>query len=424
MVSAFFTKLSRVFTDRALLNKVLVVLGLVAVFRVLAAIPVPGVDQAALASFFANNQFLGLLNIFSGGGLSSLSIVMLGVGPYITASIIMQLLTIMHPKVKAMYSEEGEAGRMKFTQWSRVLTIPLAIVQAISFTFLLQSQNIIPGLAPLDLVSSILVIAAGSIFLMWLGEMITEFGIGNGVSLIIFAGIVAGIPTALSQIVFSFTPDQIPGYLGFIILGLAVTYIVVLVTEAERAIPIAHARQVRGQSAARVSASTYLPIRLNQSGVIPLIFAISLLLLPQMVVNMVGFFLPAFRESSASVIAFLNDPWVFGGLYFFLVFIFTYFYTAITFEPARLSENLQKSGAFIPGIRPGPETEHFLGSVVTRTTFIGAVFLGAVAVVPFIVQGLTGLSNLIVGGTALLIAVSVVLDIVRKVDSQVSVKDY
>jgi preprotein translocase subunit SecY len=259
---------------------------------------------------------------------------------------------------------------------------------------------------------------------MWLGEMITEFGVGNGVSLIIFAGIVAGIPSMISQAAFSFTGDQIPAYLGFIVLGLAVMFAVVFVTEAERSIPIAHARQVRGQSASRASASTYLPIRLNQSGVIPLIFAISLLLLPQMVINVLGFFFPVVRESTASFISFLNNPWVFGSLYFVLVFVFTYFYTAITFEPNRLAENLQKTGAFIPGIRPGIETEQFLGSVVTRITFIGALFLGIIAVIPFIVQGVTGLSNLVVGGTALLIAVSVVLDLVRKVDSQVSVKDY
>lgn len=423
-MKTFFTKLARVFTDRALLKKLFVIFALVAVFRLLAAIPIPGVNPLQLAALFENNQFLGLLNLFSGGGFSNLSIVMLGVGPYITASIVMQLLTIMHPKVKAMYSEEGETGRMKFTQWSRTLAIPFAVIQAISFIFLLQGQNILPALDALSLISNLLIIAAGSLLLMWLGEIITEYGIGNGVSLIIFAGIVSQIPGVISQAFFTFSPEQIPSYLAFLVLGIAIIFAVVFITDAERSVPIAHARQVRGAGAEKVSAGTYLPIRLNQAGVIPLVFAISLLLLPQMVANFLGMFIPAWKVGAAAFVAFLNGPWMFGSLYFLLVVGFTYFYTAITFEPSRLAENLQKSGAFIPGVRPGPETERFLATVVTRITLVGALFLGLIAVIPFIVQALTGLNQFVIGGTALLIAVSVVLDIVRKVDAQVSVKEY
>lgn len=424
MIGSFFTKIARVFQDKAVRNKVITVLALIALFRVLASIPLPGIDLVRLEEFFSNNQFLGLLNIFSGGGLSRLSIVMLGVGPYITASIIMQLMTVISPQIKEMQSEEGEAGRLKFTQWSRILTIPFAVLQAVAFTFLLEGQNILPALTGISLATNILIAASGSILLMWIGELMTEFGIGNGVSLVIFVGIVAALPSAVSQALFSFTPSQIPAYLAFIALSLIIIFAVVLMTEAERSIPIAHARQMRGGNIDKVSASTYLPIRLNQAGVIPIIFALSLLLMPQMVANFLGFFVPSAAAGAQSFVTFLNNPWIFGGLYFVLVFAFTYFYTAITFEPARIAENLQKSGAFIPGVRPGTETEEFLGNVVTRVTLPGAIFLGVLAVIPFIVQGITGISTLVIGGTALLIAVSVVLDIVRKIDAQVSIKDY
>jgi preprotein translocase subunit SecY len=423
MFSIFLKKFSRALKDSALRNRILFILGALLVYRALATIPVPGVNTAALADFFANNEFLGLLNILSGGGLSNLSIVLLGVGPYITSSIIMQLMTVVFPQIKAMQTEEGEAGRAKFIQWSRLLTVPFAVLQGIAFIFLLQSQGILEVLTPISLIANILVVAGGSIFLMWIGELMSEYGIGNGISLIIFAGIVAALPTAISQAVFSFTPEQIPAYVGLGFVALVVTFAVVLVTEAERPVPITHAKQLRGK-AAEVGASTYLPIRLNQAGVIPIIFGLSILLVPQTIANIVVALNGPGAAFMQSVVSVLNNQWVYGGLYFFFVMVFTYFYTAITFEPKRVAENLQKSGAFIPGVRPGEQTESFLAKVATRITFPGAIFLGLIAIVPIIVQGLTGISTLVIGGTALLIAVSVILDVVRKVDAQVSLNEY
>jgi len=424
MLNQFIHKAKLAFTDKTIRGRILFVIGALALFRLLASIPIPGVDKNALISFFANNQFFGLLNIFSGGGLSQLSIVMLGVGPYITASIIMQLATIIFPQVKQAYFEEGEAGRAKFVNWSRLLTIPLAILQAIGFLFLLEGQGVVAHLSTLALVANIAMVAAGSLLLMWIGELVTEFGIGNGVSLIIFAGIAAGIPNGISQAIFSATAANIPSYIVFLALGFAMIYAVVVVSDAERSIPIAYARAVRG-AAMQQGAATYLPIRLLQAGVIPIIFALSLLLIPQMVLSMLSGLHVAFA-ASASVwyTAFLANPWQYGALYFLLVILFTYFYTAVTFEPHRVAENLQKTGAFVPGVRPGRETEEYIGAVVNRVTLPGAVFLGLLAVSPSIIQGLTGITTLVLGGTALLIAVQVILDLVHKIDAQVSLREY
>jgi len=415
-------KVKVIFSDRVIRNRILFILGAFAVFRFLAAVPIPGVDRIALEQFFTNNQFLGLLNIFSGGGLSNLSIVMLGVGPYITASIIMQLATVLIPQVKAMYSEEGEAGRTKFTSISRALTIPLAVLQGVAFLSLLESQGIVRTITPFDFAVNVFLIAAGSMLLMWIGELITEFGIGNGVSLIIFAGIVAALPAGLSQLLFTATAANIPAYLGFIVLGLLVIFAVVLVSEAERSIPIHYARATRGTGG---TAPTYLPIRLLQAGVMPIIFALSLLLLPQMILTgLSAIGVAGMAGALAGYTAFTANPFAYGALYFVLVVMFTYFYTSITFEPKRVADNLQKSGAFVPGVRPGRETENFIGTVVNRVTLPGAVFLGLVAVIPFIIQGLTGITAILIGGTALLIVVNVVLDLIRKIDAQASLREY
>ncbi|MBU6388709.1 preprotein translocase subunit SecY [Patescibacteria group bacterium] len=424
MLNSFIRKLNLAFGDPEIRFRILFLVGALALFRLLASIPIPGVDKNALASFFANNQFFGLLNIFSGGGLARLSIVMLGVGPYITASIIMQLGTIIFPQVKAAYFEEGEAGRAKFIEWSRLLTIPIAILQGIGFLFLLQSQGVIAQLGSVALVANIALIAAGSLLLMWLGELVTEFGIGNGVSLIILAGILARVPASISETIFASTAANIPSYLAFTLLGLAMIYAVVVVSDAERSIPIAYARAVRGTAMSQ-GAATYLPIRLLQAGVIPIIFALSLLLLPQMALSMLAAFHISFA-SSASLwyTAFLSNPWRYGAVYFLLVVLFTYFYTAVTFEPHRVAENLQKTGAFVPGVRPGRETEEYIGKVVNRITLPGACFLGLLAVAPSIIQGLTGVTTLVLGGTALLIAVQVALDLAQKIDAQVSLREY
>jgi len=415
-------KVKVIFSDRVIRNRILFIIAAFAVFRFLAAIPIPGVDRIALEQFFSNNQFLGLLNIFSGGGLANLSVVMLGVGPYITASIIMQLATVLVPKIKEMYSEEGEAGRTKFTSIARAITVPLAVLQGVAFLSLLESQGIVRTVTPMDFAVNVLLIAAGSIFLMWIGELITEFGIGNGVSLLIFAGIVAGLPSGLAQLLFTATAANIPAYLGFILLGLFIIFLVVMVSEAERSIPIHYARATRGTGG---TSPTYLPIRLLQAGVMPIIFALSLLLLPQMVLtglNAVGI------AGTAGLLdmytAFSANPFAHGAVYFVLVVMFTYFYTSITFEPKRVADNLQKSGAFVPGVRPGRETETFISNVVNRVTLPGALFLGLVAVIPFIIQGLTGITAVLIGGTALLIVVNVVLDLIRKVDAQASLREY
>ncbi len=424
MVNSFIRKLKLAFGASEIRSRIFFLIAALVLFRFLASVPIPGVDRNALAAFFSNNQFFGLLNIFSGGGLSGLSIVMLGVGPYITASIIMQLSTIIFPQVKRIYFEEGEAGRAKFIGWGRVLTIPIAILQGVGFLFLLQSQGVIAQLAPVALVANVALVAAGSILLMWLGELVTEFGIGNGVSLVILAGILASVPTSISQTLFAATAANIPSYLGFTILGLAMIYVVVVVSDAERSIPIAYARAVRGAAMSQ-GAATYLPIRLLQAGVIPIIFALSLLLLPQMVLSMLASMNLSFAASSSIwYAAFLANPWQYGAVYFLLVVLFTYFYTSVTFEPHRVAENLQKSGAFVPGVRPGRETEEYIGKVVNRITLPGACFLGLIAISPSIIQGLTGVTTLVLGGTALLIAVQVALDLARKIDAQVSLREY
>jgi len=424
MFSQFTHKLRLALGDHEIRARILFLVGALAIFRVLASIPIPGVDKTALAAFFSHNQFFDLLNIFSGGGLSSLSIVMLGVGPYITASIIMQLATIIFPQVKQAYSEEGEAGRARFIGWSRFLTIPIAVAQGVGFLLLLESQGVIAHLGTVALVANIALVAAGSLLLMWIGELVTEFGIGNGVSLIIFAGIMSRVPSGISETLFASSAANIPAYLAFGALALLMTYAVVVVSDAERSIPIAYARAVRGAALSQ-GAATYLPVRLLQAGVIPIIFALSLLLLPQMILSMLsGLHLAFAQGASLWYSAFLSNPWEYGAVYFVLVVLFTYFYTAVTFEPHRIAENLQKTGAFVPGVRPGPETERYIGAVVNRITLPGAVFLGFIAVSPSVIQGLTGITTLVLGGTALLIAVQVALDLAQKLDAQVSLREY
>jgi len=424
MLNSFIRKIKLAFGDSEIRSRILFLAGALALFRLLASVPIPGVDRNALAAFFANNQFFGLLNIFSGGGLSNLSLAMLGVGPYITASIIMQLGTIIFPQVKQAYFEEGEAGRAKFIGWSRLFTIPIAVLQGIGFLFLLQSQGVIAPLSTVALVANIALVTAGSLLLMWLGELVTEFGIGNGVSLIILAGIVASVPASISQTIFASTAANIPAYLAFFALALAMVYAVVVVSDAERSIPIAYARAVRGAALSQ-GAATYLPIRLLQAGVIPIIFALSLLLLPQMALSMLTAVHVSFAAGASLWYgAFLANPWQYGAVYFALVVLFTYFYTAVTFEPHRVAENLQKTGAFVPGVRPGRETEEYIGNVVTRVTLPGACFLGLLAVAPSIIQGLTGVTTLVLGGTALLIVVQVALDLAQKIEAQVSLREY
>lgn len=420
----FLNKVKLIWTDASLRKKVLFVLFALIIFRLLSAIPIPGIDTLALNRFLANNQFFGILNIFSGGGLSNLSIIMLGVGPYITGSIIMQLLTIMVPALKRIYHEEGEAGRKRFTQYGRLLTVPLAAIQGFSLLAILESQSILVNLTTFDKVTNLFIVIAGAVLLMWLGELVSEFGIGNGVSLIIFGGIVASLPSAVSQLIFTFDASQIPLFLMFVVAGVLIVAGIVLVTEAERPIPVTYAKRVRGMKMYG-GGSTYLPLRVNQAGVIPIIFALSILLFPQMIGN----FLSSSTNSiimkiSSVLVSFSQTSILYAILYFILVFLFTYFYTAVTFDPEALSTNLQKNGAFIPGIRPGGSTSSYISNILSRITFLGAVFLGFIAVLPLIMQHLTGIASLAIGGTSLLIVVSVVLDLMKKIDAQVSMREY
>jgi preprotein translocase subunit SecY len=417
-------KIIQVFKIKELRDKILFILGILIVFRLAANIPVPGVNVEQLRQFFENNQFFGLLNMFSGGGLRNISIVMLGVGPYITASIIMQLLTMIVPSLEQMYKEEGEAGRQKFNMWTRWLTVPLAALQTFGMISLFRSQGIFGSLAAFQLGTIIVTATAGTVFLMWLGELITEKQIGNGVSIIIFAGIVAGLPTSFSQTLVVWDPSKLFTYLGYLIFGILVIAGVVFITEGQRNIPVSYAKRVRGN---RIygGTSTHLPLRVNQAGVIPIIFAMSIMLFPGMIAN---FFVHASNPTVAgiatSVANIFKNQWFYGTAYFILVVLFTYFYTAVTFDPKNIAENLQKHGGFVPGIRPGPATSEYLHRVLNRITLTGALFLGAIAVLPFIVQGITNIQTLTIGGTGLLIVVSVVIEIMKQIESQMIMRDY
>ncbi|MEI6238613.1 MAG: preprotein translocase subunit SecY [bacterium] len=419
-----FQRLGHALKDKTILRRMLYTVAGLVLFRLLAAIPIPGVDTSALSNMLSGNQFLGLLNIFSGGGLSTVSIVMLGVGPYITASIILQLLTMMIPSLKEMYKEDGEAGKAKLSQYSRILSVPLSFVQAFGFIKLLQSQQVLPALGGMDMLTNVIVIMAGSLLLMWIGELITEYGIGNGVSLIIFAGIVAVIPSKIGQISTLYDPSQIPLYIGFLVVAFLIIAGVVMVNEAERPMPVTYARQVRGGKTYG-GVSTYIPLRLAQAGVMPIIFALSILLFPQMILQFMS------KSANATVanigttgFSIFNDQLVYAILYFVFVFLFTYFYTAVTFDPKQMAENLQKNGAFLSGIRPGEQTTLFIEKVMTRITLVGALFLGIVAILPLTLQAFTGDRSLTIGGTALLIVVSVVIDLVKRIDAQVSMREY
>lgn len=424
-MNTFVRKMKLMLGDAVLRRRVLFVLVALVIFRALANIPIPAAAGQNLSALLANDQALGFLNLLTGGGLSAVSIVMLGVGPYITASIIMQLMTMMSPKMKAMQHEEGEFGRRKMTQYSRLLAVPLALVQGFGLIAYLGKQGILSGMTPMETLTNTLVVAAGSLLLMWIGELISEFGIGNGVSLIIFAGIVSRIPSAAAQLAYTFDVSQAPLYLGAFVATVVIIAAVVFVTEAERPVPVTYAKQARGGRTVGGSTQTYLPLRVNQAGVIPIIFALSILIFPKVVANA----LATMGNGTVQAIALfiqkaLANNWINGILYFGLVFIFTYFYTAVTFDPDAIATNLQKNGAFVPGIRPGQQTSDYLAKILTRITFVGAVFLGAIAVLPLIMQGLTGVTTLAVGGTALLIVVSVVLDLVKKVDAQLSMREY
>lgn len=417
-------KILQIFKKPELRNKILFVLALLIVFRIISNIPIPAVDAARLKEFFGQNQFFGLISAFTGGSLTALSIGMLGLGPYITGSIIMQLLTMIFPGLEQMYKYEGEAGRAKFNQYSRFLTIPLAGLQGFGFLTLLSRQQVIGHLTPIEWTTTLLTITAGSMLLMWIGELITEKNIGNGVSLLILAGIVANLPNHIRQATFTYSADQLFTYAAFIIVGIAVIVGVIYISEAQRNIPINYARRIRG-SKVFGGVSTYLPMRVNNAGVIPIIFALSLLLFPSMVANFLSAYnIPGISHIAVRINDFLQSNLWYSTLYFFLVVLFTYFYTAVTFDPKSISDNIQKQGGYIPGIRPGPMTAQFLEHLLNRVTLVGAIFLGVLAILPNIVRGFTGITAFTVGGTSILIVVSVAIEVMKQMESQLSMYEY
>jgi len=424
-------KLVQIFKIKDLRKKILFILLVFAIFRLMANIPMPGINPDNLQEFFNQFKMLGFLSVLTGGALSRFSIIMLGIGPYITATIILQLLTMIFPALERMYKEEGEAGKKKFNQWGRLLTIPMAVLQGYAMLGWLQRPPTPVISPPLDFVGTItalLTITAGTVFLMWLGELITEKGIGNGVSLLIFAGIVASLPMNIFQAFqdISVNPGRITGYALFFGIALVIIAAVVLITEGRRNIPISYAKRVRGNKMYG-GVSTYLPMNINPAGVIPIIFAMSILLLPEMVANFLGGAGGMVGSVSQSIANFMADVWVRGGLYFVFVILFTYFYTAVTFDPKSISENLQKMGGFVPGIRPGEPTANFIKYILNRVLLIGAIFLGLVAVMPSIVGGITGVQDVfefLIGGTSVLIVVSVVLETMKQINSQLQMRDY
>jgi len=421
-----FQKIIQIFKLKDLRNKILFVLGIFIIFRLMANIPIPGIDASRLEAFFQDNQLFGLLNLFTGGALDNLSIVMLGVGPYITSVIVMQLLTMIFPPLERLYKEEGEMGRRKFNQYGRVLTIPFALVQGYGFLALFSRQGIIGQLGALDYVTALGTAMAGTVFLMWLGELITEKGIGNGVSLLIFAGIVADFPVSLRQLFVDWDPSRVLSIAAFFAMALAIIAGVVFVTEARRNIPVSYAKRVRGNKMYG-GTSTYLPLNVNPAGVIPIIFALSLLTFPGMIAN---FFSGAegFLGSLARFFHTYLDPtsWPYIVAYFALVGVFTFFYTAVTFDPKSISSNLQKMGGFVPGVRPGGSTAAHISYILNRVLLIGALFLGVVAVMPFLVQQATHITafQFLLGGTGLLIMVSVALETMRQIRAQLQMRDY
>ena len=423
-MNAITRKFNILIKDRYLRNSILFTLVMLIAFRFLASVPVPGVNPGVLAQFLESNQFFSFLNLFSGGGLSQLSIVVLGVGPYITASIIMQLMTTVSPKLKQLFHEEGSIGRKKFNNFSRLLTVPIAVVQGVGILSLLANQGALPELGTFGLVTNVLVVTAGAMLVTWIGELITEFGVGNGVSLLIFAGIVTSVPSILSQLVQAYTPSELFNYVLYGLLVLVVIVAVVLVNEAERRLQITYAKQVRGMSTYG-GADTYVPMKVNQAGVMPIIFALSILLFPQMIAGWLAESATPWLAQAANGINYvLTDNLWYPLIYFVLVFGFTYFYTAITFDPEAMAENLHKSGAFVPGTRPGVSTENYFAKVASRLTFVGASFLGLIAVLPIVLLSTTGNAAVAIGGTGILIVVSVVLDLIKKLDAQIAMRQY
>ncbi len=422
-----FEAVRKIFVLKDLRNRILFTIGLLLLIRVLAHIPLPGVTTSNLRSFFGQNQIFGLLNMFSGGTMENFSIILMGVGPYITASIIIQLLQMIVPSLEAL-SKEGEYGYQKINYYTRILTVPLAIIQSWAMIRLLQSQNVIQQISLSQIIIMLIISTAGTIFAMWLGELISERGIGNGISLIIALGIVAELPTQLRNTAALIEKGQyslISSLIIFIIVAILVIAFIILMTEGERQIPVSYARRVRGLRSYG-GVDTHLPLRINTAGVIPIIFAISLMTFPPVVAQFFKTARSAWLSSAADWVLrlFQNNDIFYNIAYFALVMFFTFFYTFIVFKPDKVSENLQKNGGFIPGIRPGRETAQYLYFVLYRITVTGSIFLALIAVMPFIIRSATNLSTIALGGTSLLIVISVVIETMRQLNAQLVMHTY
>jgi len=420
-------KLLKIWNYKDLRIKILVTLVLLFLTRVLAHIPLPGVDTVALKSFFEKNQVFGLLNMFSGGTMENFSIILMGVSPYITSSIIFQLLAMVIPRLEEM-QKEGEAGQQRITQYTRLLTVPLAIVQAYAMIVLIRNQGIISEFSVGQMATTLTVVTAGTILLMWLGEIITEKGIGNGVSLIISIGILAGLPTQIRNTLSIISSGDTAGYLKIIGVGLIALLVIaaiIFINEGMRKIPVTYARKIRMGQASLKGVDTFLPIKVNTAGVIPIIFAMSFLIFPGVIAKFLQGAKSQFLVDFAYALErFFNNQLYYGIIYFILVFVFTYFYTSIIFHPDRVAENLQKQGGFIPGLRPGRETAAYLGRTISRVTFAGGLFLALIAVMPFIFQSVTKITTLSIGGTGILIIVAVIIETYRQILSQLSIHTY
>ncbi|MEK7166999.1 MAG: preprotein translocase subunit SecY [Patescibacteria group bacterium] len=426
MLSKIFQKLIQIFKIRDLRKSIFFVLAMLVIFRIAAHIPLPGVDLENLKKFFTQNEVLGFVNLLTGGGMENFSLVALGVGPYITASIIIQLLTMIVPSLEEL-AKEGEAGYRKINQYTRLLAVPMAAIQSYGMIALLShsGQNLIANLNVWQLSSTIVTMTTGCIFLMWLGELISEKKIGNGISLIIFAGIVSGLPSAIQQTFISFDSAQLINLLVFIILGFITVAGVVIVTEGQRNIPISYARRIRGNKMYG-GMSTYLPLRVNQAGMIPIIFAISIVLFPPLVAKFLMQFKIAWLQSSAEFVYNIFQPshYFYAIAYFVLVVAFTYFYTAVVFHPVKIAENLQKQGGFILGVRPGKPTSQYIHNVSQRIMLAGAASLGIIAILPLVTGPIFGIKTMIIGGAGLLIVVSVVLETIKQIESQLTMREY
>ncbi len=418
------TKIKQIFQTKELRNKILFTLGVFLFFRFLAHIPVPGVDLGRLSEIFAASQFLNLLNVFSGGTLANFSVVAVGINPYITASIVMQLLTMLIPQLKEL-QKEGESGQEKVNQYTRMIAVPLAVVQSISVIALLNSQQLLDTSNRLALVALVTSLVAGAMIVMWLGELVSEYGLGNGISMILLAGIVSQFPTSIAQALATTGSEQLLPLLTFVVVALLVVAVIVFMNQSVRKINIQYARRTRG-SRVYGGQTTHLPIKVNTAGVMPIIFSVSIMLLP----SFVGRILLSTGRSRwinlGQTLSLWSDPTsvVYMVTYFILVFSFTFFSALLFFNAEDMSEELKKSGAFIPGVRPGGPTKNFLEYIITRISFAGALFLGFIALLPSFAQIYTGIGNLAIGGTSILIVVSVILETAKQVESLLVGQNY